>query len=91
MYFTGADEGETLMRYTAIKSNDLIIADRAYGTLRGISHVLKHKANFVIRLRSNSFNLYIPVRVCAVAKTEEQIEKSMQHIKKSNKGRKKFQ
>lgn len=29
MYFTGADEGETLMRYTAIKSNDLVIADRA--------------------------------------------------------------
>jgi hypothetical protein len=87
--------------------------------------VLKYKANFVIRLRSNSFNLYdskhqkfdltermknwklqevlnfhlfrkigkeyIPVRVCAVAKTEEQIEKSIQHIKKSNKGRKKSQ
>lgn len=122
MYFTGADEGETLTRYTAIKNNDLIIADRAYGTLKGINHVLKHKAGFVIRLRSNSFQLYdseyqkfdlterlkswksgevldfrlfckignehIPVRVCAVAKTEEQIEKSIRHIKKSNKGRK---
>ncbi len=58
MYFTGADEGETLTRYTKIRKNDLIIADRAYCTLKGICHVLEHDAYFVFRLRSNSFNLY---------------------------------
>lgn len=122
MYFTGAEEGETLTRYTKIKKNDLIIGDRAYGTITGISHILEHNAEFVIRLRSNSFNLYnsqkekfdlteelmnwesgktvdlklfckkgndyIPIRVCALAKTEEQIKKSEKKIKKSNSGHK---
>ena len=84
--------------------------------------MLEHKADFVIRLRSNNFCLYdsnhqkydltdqlknwepvkrlnlhlfckigkeyIPVRICAVAKTNEQIEKSIRQIKKANKGRK---
>lgn len=58
MYFTSSKEGETLSRYKKIKQNDLIIADRVYGTITGISHVLGYNADFLIRLRSNSFNLY---------------------------------
>lgn len=118
MYFTTAGEGETLSRYGNIRENDLIIGDRAYGTLTGIKHVLEHKAHFLLRLRSNGAKLYnadgsvfnmteelmdwnekktidlnlfyqkgkevIPVRVCAIAKTKEQIAKSQRHIKDSN-------
>lgn len=121
-HFTPASEGETLTRYQNIKEHDLILADRAYGTLKSITHVIEHKADFVIRLRSNSFNLYtsegglfdltsqlkdwkegklldlslfcksgktmFPIRVCALAKTEEQIQKSQRQTKKANPHRK---
>lgn len=122
MYFTPASEGETLTRYQKLRAHDLVIADRAYGTLKSITHVIEHNADFVIRLRSNSFNLYtstgelfdlttqlkdweegkqlnfslfckkgntmIPVRVCALAKTEEEIQKSLRQTKKANPHRK---
>lgn len=118
MYFTDASEGETLTRYQNIREHDLILADRAYGTLKSILHTIEHHADFAIRLRSNSFALYtsegerfdlteqlkdwtpgkyldlslfckngkelIPIRICALAKTEEQIQKSQRQIKKAN-------
>ena len=49
--------GETLSNFD-IKENWLILADRIYGTLTGIECCLKSKANFVLRLRHNAFNLY---------------------------------
>ena len=49
--------GETLSNFY-IKENWLILADRIYGTLTGIESCLKAKANFVLRLRHNAFNLY---------------------------------
>ena len=58
MYFTGAEEGETLTRYKNINKNDLIVADRGYGTVKGIVYVLKHGADFLLRLKANSFNVY---------------------------------
>jgi len=118
MHFTTASTGETLALYEKIREHDLIIADRAYGTLKSIAHVMAHNADFVIRLRSNSFKLYtsdgepfdltaqlkdwkkgelldfslfcksgktmFPIRVCALAKTEEQIQKSQRQTKKAN-------
>lgn len=123
MYFTSASEGETLTRYTNINEKDLIVADRGYCTIKGIRYVTEHKADYVLRMRSNSFNLYtkdgtkydlteelkkdytpgrkidldlfvknnkeyIPVRICAVAKSEADIQKSQRHMKKSNHNRK---
>ena len=123
MYFTAASEGETLKRYTKIKENDIIVADRGYCSISEIKYVVEHKADHVIRMRSNSFNLYnedgtkfdlteelkrdytpgrkidlklfiksgkeyIPVRICAVAKTDEDIKKSQRQMKKSNHDRK---
>lgn len=122
MHFTTAKEGETLTRYETISEKDIIIADRGYSTLKSINHVIQHKADFLLRLRSNSFNLYqengekfdlterlkdwepgkrmefhlqckiegqdVPIRVCAAAKTQEQIEESRKRTKKANKKRK---
>ena len=123
MYFTTAAEGETLTRYKSLKENDLIVADRGYCSISEIHYVIKHNADYVIRMRSNSFNLYtedkkkfdvtkelksaytpgrrielklfmkdgkeyIPVRICAVAKTDEDIKKSQRQMKKSNHHRK---
>lgn len=123
MYFTTAAEGETLTRYKSLKENDLIVADRGYCSITEIHYVIKHNADYVIRMRSNSFNLYtenkkkfdlteelkrdytpgrridlklfmkdgkeyIPVRICAVAKTDEDIKKSQRQMKKSNHNRK---
>ena len=58
MHFTTAKEGETLQRYEQIRENDLIIADRGYCTKTSIFHVLDHHADYAIRMRSNSFQLY---------------------------------
>ena len=122
MYFTDAFEGETLTRYENINEKDIIVADRGYCTTKGIFHVTDHKADYVIRMRSNSFNLYnedetkfdltaelkkdftpgrkidlnlfvkrgkdfIPTRICAIAKSDEDIQKSQRQIKKANHNR----
>jgi len=122
MYFTPAKEGETLTRYQNIGKGDLVIADRVYGTVKGITHLVEHDVDFVLRLKADSFNLYTsngekfdltaelknwegkkrlnlslhykkgntlkPVRICALAKTEEAFQKSQRQTKKANPGRK---
>jgi len=54
---TGNKTGESLCNF-AMQENDLCIADRAYGTLRGIQHCLAANANFILRLRTNCFCVY---------------------------------
>ena len=49
--------GETLLNFE-VKENWLILADRIYGTMTGIEHCIKAKANFVLRLRHSAFKLY---------------------------------
>lgn len=122
LYFTDASEGETLTRYQKIQENDLILADRAYGTIKGMTHVLSKRAHVAVRLRSNCFKFYlangekfdlterlkawnpkeiqefklffkngeemIPIRVCALGKTQEDAQRSQRQIKKANKARK---
>lgn len=50
-------EGETLTRYN-FKENDIVIGDRAYGTITSIEHTKKCNADYILRLKTNSFNLY---------------------------------
>lgn len=118
-HFTKASEGEKISRYEKIKAKDIIVADRAYGTIKSMEYVKEKEADFLFRLRANGFNLYKkknekfditkylkenyevgkiidlklfyksekgynPVRICAIAKNEKDIEKSYKHIKKSN-------
>jgi len=50
-------EGETLKNFDLAKG-DLVVADRIYGTVNGISHCLTNKADYILRLRTNCFKVY---------------------------------
>ncbi len=113
---TEQSTGESLKNFE-IKEKDLIIADRAYGTITSIEHCLKSGGEFIIRIKNKPFNLYnqhgekillsdwlktvgrkatkitiyikssnkrrIPLRICAVKKTKEEIrieEKRLQRL-----------
>jgi transposase len=54
---TKQEVGETLLNFE-LTEGDLVTADRAYGTINGIEHCVKNKSDFILRLRSNCFNLY---------------------------------
>lgn len=58
MYFTDASEGEKITRYTKIQPDDIILADRIYGTPTGMQYMKEHKAFFVFRIRAEAFTLY---------------------------------
>jgi len=57
MEITKVSEGEKLSRYK-IDSNDIMIADRVYGTTVGIEHVTASQGSYILRLRSKAFSLY---------------------------------
>ena len=112
---TEQSTGESLKNFE-IKEKDLIIADRAYGTITSIEHCLKSGGEFIIRIRNKSFNLYnqhgekillsdwlktvgkkaaeitiyikdsnknlIPLRICAVKKTKEEIAIEEKRLKR---------
>jgi hypothetical protein len=54
---TSQNTGETLKNYN-LSSKDLVIADRAYSSLKGMDHCIKSDASFVLRLRKNNFKIY---------------------------------
>lgn len=56
--FTTNKVGETLTNFDFLKKGDLAIADRAYGTITSIMHCLALGADYVFRLKHNSFFLY---------------------------------
>ena len=49
--------GESLTNF-AFKKGDLVMGDRAYGTIKGIEHCLACGAEYLLRLRTNCFNIY---------------------------------
>jgi hypothetical protein len=55
---TTGKTGEKLTNFTQFARNDVILADRAYGTLNSIEHVKSCGADFVIRLKYNAFTMY---------------------------------
>lgn len=55
---TSACTGESLRNFETLKQNDLILADRAYGTRTSIRWAEEHQASYVFRLRANAFCLY---------------------------------
>jgi len=59
VYYKITDQktGESLCNFE-FKENDLIIADRMYSTFKGIKNCLESGANFILRFRKNSFNVY---------------------------------
>lgn len=54
---TSIKEGEKLSRHV-IQPEDIILADRMYGTIQGMEHVLTNGGDFVLRYRTKAFNLY---------------------------------
>jgi len=54
---TGIKEGEKLSRH-AIRAGDIVLADRMYGTIRGMEHTLSNQADFILRYRTKAFNVY---------------------------------
>jgi len=58
MKLTDNKEGEKLSQYCEIHQGDIVVADRAYGTQKSIEYALSRGSDYVIRLKSNSFNLY---------------------------------
>jgi len=54
---TEQSTGESLKNFE-IKEKDLIIADRAYGTLTNMKHCLDSGGDFIIRIKNKHFNLY---------------------------------
>jgi hypothetical protein len=54
---TDQKTGEKLSNFT-IKKDDLIIADRAYGTIQSMLYCLKNKSDFIFRLKTNCFTVY---------------------------------
>jgi hypothetical protein len=72
--------GESLTNFTARKG-DLFLADRVYATKRGISHCLRHEADFILRLRSDAFSMFSRdgeridlLKLIKAARTNEAVE-----------------
>jgi hypothetical protein len=54
---TKEETGETLSNFD-FRRGDLVVADRAYGTLNGMKHCLNCGADYILRLRTNCFAVY---------------------------------
>lgn len=54
---TGIKEGEKLSRHM-VKPGDIILADRMYGNIKGMEHVLSNGGDFILRYRTKGFNVY---------------------------------
>jgi len=54
---TDQKTGEKLSNFN-FQENDLIIADRVYGTLKSIEYCMEQKADFILRLKTDSFTIY---------------------------------
>lgn len=54
---TIAQGGEKLSRYI-VKPGDIVVADRIYGTIKGMEHIRAAGASFLVRLRTKAFILY---------------------------------
>lgn len=55
-HITTGQTGESLTNFK-IEKNDLYIADRGYCTIKGMEHVEQSDAQYIIRIRKNSFTL----------------------------------
>jgi len=57
MEITTIKEGEKLDRYQVGK-DDILIADRIYGTIKGIEYAKANESDFILRLKSKAFIIY---------------------------------
>ena len=57
-HLTDISTGESMTNFTNLRPNDLVVADRAYGTITSMRWVEEHGAFYAFRLKANSFRLY---------------------------------
>ena len=57
-HLTDCSIGESMTNFTDLQPNDLVIADRAYGTITSMRWMEEHSAFYAFRLKAKSFNLY---------------------------------
>jgi hypothetical protein len=50
--------GEKLSNFKNLGPSDIVIGDRAFGTLAGISHLMSLGAGYILRLKAACFNIY---------------------------------
>lgn len=55
---TDQKTGERLANFKLLGKGDIVVADRAYGNMPGISYLQRLKAGYVLRLRSLGFPIY---------------------------------
>jgi hypothetical protein len=55
---TDGKTGEKLSKFQRFGKDDLVIADRAYGTIAGIEYLTGCRSEFLLRYRTGAFNLY---------------------------------
>jgi hypothetical protein len=118
MRLTDGKTGEKLSNFQNFTKGDLVVANRAYGTIAGIEYLRERGSDFLLRYRTSAFNLYTeehervevtdffqalepgecgevilyykekevykPIRVCAIRKTETAEEKGVERLKAMN-------
>ena len=55
---TGRDTGEKLANFKRFGKGDIVMGDRAYGTLTGIAWLREHGADYVLRIKVCGITLY---------------------------------
>jgi hypothetical protein len=58
MLLTEQETGESLRNFESFGSVDAVMGDRAYGNLRNIEYLRKRGSGYILRLRTNAFNIY---------------------------------
>ena len=58
MHLTKSKIGEKLINFEKLGINDVIVADRAYGSLKGIKYLKEKKCDYILRLRAGAFSFY---------------------------------
>ena len=55
---TDRKTGEKLSNFKRIDKGDIVMGDRAYGTLPGIAYVRQRKADYILRIKSCGFTVF---------------------------------
>ena len=58
-HLTDATTGESMTNFNDLLPNDLVIADRAYGTIKSMRWVEEKRAFYIFRMKAKAFSLYV--------------------------------
>jgi len=58
LLITDRRTGEKLGNFKLFRKDDIVMGDRIYGTLPGITWLQQQKADYVLRIRSHAFSIY---------------------------------